>query len=496
MTEIAADSAIAAPAGPSRWRVIRAAAAKEWTELRRDSRLVALFALVLLLLAGALAFGAAQHSRLDRERDAAAAADRALWVSQGAKNPHEAAHFGQFAFKPQSLLALADPGVDAYVGSAVRLEAHRQKHPQFRSASDNGVASRLGGLSFAFVLQIVMPLVAILIGFAAFAGERERGTLRQSLSVGASGVDLLAGKALAALAALSALLVPAFALCAAAIVLIADHDVSVADQLTRLAALLAGYALYLAGFVFLALAVSALARTTRAALVILLAFWLVDGFLAPRVMTDVVERAAPLPTTQQFQQAIVEEENALIGEDETHPAYIAFKEKALAGHGVSRIEDLPFNFGGLALRWYDETGFPIYDRHFAALQAAIDRQDRLRAAPGFLFPLLAAQPWSASLSGTDASHQHDFAAAAEAHRRRIQNMASGDLIANAAKGKDWDEDYLSSPELWAKVPSFDYRSPDASFALSHVGGDLAALALWAAWTLGFAIFAARRLRPV
>jgi hypothetical protein len=123
MTEIAADSAVAAPAGPSRWRVIRAAAAKEWTELRRDSRLVALFALVLLLLAGALAFGAAQHSRLDRERDAAAAADRALWVSQGAKNPHEAAHFGQFAFKPQSLLALAGTGDRRQAEFSARLDA-------------------------------------------------------------------------------------------------------------------------------------------------------------------------------------------------------------------------------------------------------------------------------------------------------------------------------------------------------------------------------------
>jgi ABC-2 type transport system permease protein len=496
MSEIAASPAVAAPAGSGRWRVIRAAAAKDWTELRRDRRLAALFALVLALLLGAIAFGAAQHVRLDRQREAAAAADRSLWVSQGPKNPHAAAHFGQFAFKPQTPLALADPGVDAYVGSAVRLEAHRQKHPQFRSASDTGVASRLGGLSVAFVLQIVMPLVAILIGFAAFAGERERGTLRQSLSVGAAGVDLLAGKALAAFGALSTLLVPAFALCAASVFLLADHDVAVADQLTRLAALFAGYALYLAGFVFLALAVSALARTTRAALVILLAFWLVDGFLAPRVATDVVERVAPLPTAQQFQKAIAADEARLIGADETHPAYIAFRDKTLADHGVSRIEDLPVNFGGLALRWYDETGFPIYDRHFAALQSAIDRQDRLRAAPGFLFPTLAAQPWSASLSGTDSRHQYDFAVAAEAHRRKIQTMASGDLIANAAKGKDWDEAYLASPQLWASTPSFDYRSPDASVALAHVGGDLAALALWAGWTAALAIFAARRLRPL
>jgi ABC-2 type transport system permease protein len=127
---------------------------------------------------------------------------------------------------------------------------------------------------------------------------------------------------------------------------------------------------------------------------------------------------------------------------------------------------------------------------------SIDRQDRLRAAAGFLFPTLAAQSWSRSLSGTDAWRQYDFSTAAEAQRRRIQTMASEDVTNNARKGKAWDDDYMASPELWAKTPSFDYRSPDAAWAIAHVRGDIAALALWVAWTAALAIFAARRLRPV
>ena len=151
--------------------------------------------------------------RLDRERAAAAATDRALWTGQGAKNPHAAAHFGQYAFKPQSPLALADPGVDAYVGEAVWLEAHRQNEAQFRSARDTGVAARLGGLSFAFVLQTIMPLVADPASASpASPASASAARCASSMSLGASPVDILAGKALAALGALSALLVPAFAL--------------------------------------------------------------------------------------------------------------------------------------------------------------------------------------------------------------------------------------------------------------------------------------------
>ena len=377
MSEIIVAKASAAPAPAGRWRVARAVALKEWAELRRDSRLAWLFALVLLLMFGALAFGAAQHMRLDRERDAAAATDRALWTGQGAKNPHAAAHFGQYAFKPQSPLALADPGVDAYVGEAVWLEAHRQNEAQFRSARDAGVGARLGGLSFAFVLQTIMPLVAVLLGFAGFSGERERGTLRQLMSLGASPVDILAGKALAALGALAVLLVPAFSLAVLATLLLADHDVSVVDQLQRLLAFSFGYGLYLCGFVFLALGVSAAAKSTRTALVTLLAFWLANCFLAPRVMTDVAKRVATLPTALEFRNAIAEDKKRTFGHDEQHPAFVAFRDGVLAQYGVARIEDLPVNFRGLALRKDDENGFVIFDKHFGALQAAFDAQDRL-----------------------------------------------------------------------------------------------------------------------
>jgi ABC-2 type transport system permease protein len=493
MSEIVVAGSTAVQAPSDHRRVARAVALKEWTELRRDSRLTWLFALVFLLMLGALAFGAAQHMRLDRERAAAAATDRALWTGQGAKNPHAAAHFGQYAFKPQSPLALADPGVDAYVGQAVWLEAHKQNEAQFRTARDAGVGARLGGLSFAFVLQTIMPLVAILVGFAGVAGERERGTLRQLMSLGASSIDILAGKALAALAALAILLLPAFAIAVLATFLLADHDFSVADQLQRLLALSVGYGLYLAGFVFLALAVSALSRSSRAALVVLLAFWLVDCFLAPRVMTDVAKRVAALPTALEFRKAIAEDKKKTFGHDEQHPAFVAFRDGVLAQYGVARIEELPVNFRGLALRKDDENGFAVYDKHFGALQAAFDAQDRLRAAPGFLFPLLAIQPVSTSFSGTDSWHQFDFSTAAEAHRRRIQMAASEDLIHNARYG---DASYVASPEMWARIPSFEYAPPAVSWAFSHVRGDLVSLLLWTMLTAALAIFAAQRLRPL
>lgn len=483
---------VAQVAPTRRTHVIRPVAAKEFLEMRRDRRLLALFAFAALLTLASLGFGAAENARLTRERAAAAEADRLLWTSQGAKNPHAAAHFGQYAFKPTSPLSLADPGVDPYVGSAVWLEAHKQNEAQFRAARDGGIAARLGGLSAAFILQTVAPLIVLLAGFASFSGERESGTLKQLLSLGARPRDLLAGKAVALLGASAALLAPAAIGAAVAVATMTDANrFSLADQFLRLAAMTAGYAVYLAGFVFLALGVSALAKSSRAALVTLLAFWLVNSFLAPRLATDVARGLAPTPTAQEFRAAIAKDKAKSFGHDETHPAFIAFRDEVLKKYGVKDVKDLPVSFRGLSLRKDDENGYAIFDRHFGALQGAYERQDALRASAGFLFPLLALRPFSMAFAGSDSRAQFDFAAAAEAHRRDIQNEVSDNIIHFQR-----DESYVAGTELWKRIAAFSYRAPAVGFAASGSGEAIAGLIGWLALTVAFALFAIRRLRPL
>jgi ABC-2 type transport system permease protein len=492
VSDLALSRAATPSAAPARLRTIRAVAAREWLEVRRDRRLLALFGFVALLMAAALGFGAAENARLMRERAAAAEADRLLWTSQGAKNPHAAAHFGQYAFKPASPLALADPGVDPYVGVAVWLEAHKQNEAQFRPARDAGAAARLGGLSLAFVLQVIAPLVVLLMGFASFAGERESGALKQTLSLGVRPSDLLAGKALALVGAAGALLAPAFLGAAVAVALLTDASkLSLLDQLLRAAAMALGYGVYLTGFAFFALGVSARARDSRAALVALLAFWLVNAFIAPRLAAEAARAVAPTPTAQQFREDIARDKAKTFGHDETHPAFVAFRDETLKKYGVTRVEELPVSFRGLTLRRDDENGYAIFDRRFSALQASFETQDALRAAGGFLFPMLAIRPLSMALAGSDGRAQFDFATAAEAHRRMIQNEVSDNIIHFQR-----DEKYVAGPELWRRIAAFSWRAPGIGVALAGALEPVAALAGWLALTALFAVLAVRRLSPL
>jgi ABC-2 type transport system permease protein len=164
--------------------MIKRIARKELLEMVRDGRFRVLAAAVLALSLLSLAVGWKHYADVARQHAAAQAATRAQWLGQTNKNPHSAAHYGVYAFKPKSPLSIVDTGVDPYVGVAVWLEAHKQNEFKYRPAADRTAVERVGEMTAAETLQVLVPLFIVLMTFSAFAGEREQGTLRQLLSLG------------------------------------------------------------------------------------------------------------------------------------------------------------------------------------------------------------------------------------------------------------------------------------------------------------------------
>jgi ABC-2 type transport system permease protein len=197
-------------------------AQRELTELWRDGRLLLAGGLMAALLLTALLVGWQRQSEVEGERIAAQTMDYDAWVAQERRHPHDAAHQGMHVFKPLPETAVIDPGITPYVGSTIWLQAHRQSELRFRPAQDATGLQRFGNLSVAWVLQVLGPLLVIVLGFNAFAGEREQGTLRQALSLGVPPRRLLWGKALALVAALAVCLLPLLAVAVAAPAMQAD----------------------------------------------------------------------------------------------------------------------------------------------------------------------------------------------------------------------------------------------------------------------------------
>lgn len=447
-------------------------ARKELVDLSRDGRFRVLSSVVLAVSVVSLAAGWKAYADLSAQHREAQGATRQQWLDQPKKNPHSAAHYGVYAFKPKSQLAILDTGIDPYVGVAVWLEAHKQNEMKYRPAQDRTAVQRFGDLGGAEVLQVLLPLFIVLIAFPVFAGEREQGTLRQLLSVGARPRDLALGKALGVAAALGLILLPATVLGVLALTLSTSQGL-LADDPSRVVALSAVYALYFALVIALSLWVSAWARSARLALVVLLTFWFANSLVASRVISDLAAWLHPTPSAVEFQKAL---EADLADEKAIERRLEQRRQELFARYNVSTIDALPVSFSGISLQEGEEHGNEVFDAHFGPLFDTYERQNRVYQAGGALAPMLATRALSMGLAGTDFAQHRHFLGAAESYRRGIQRVMNGDIEKHQRPGQV----YLAGRELWDQVPAFDYTPPGVGWVLGRYRTSLIVLGAWLA----------------
>jgi ABC-2 type transport system permease protein len=460
-------------------------ALRDFLERRRDGRLYWAGGVVLVLLLCALAVGFQRQQEARAEQRIAQTLDYQDWLRQDQRHPHDAAHQGMHAFKPEAALAIVDAGINPYIGGTLWLQAHRQSEVKFRPAQDATGLQRFGDLSAGWILQVLGPLLVIVLGFNAFAGEREQGTLRQALSLGVAPRQLLWGKAAALGLSLAVLLVPA-ALAAAVAVLLGAEAGERTGALLRFGALAFGYALYLGIFIFLVLGVSALSSTSRMAITVLLALWIANTVIAPRVLSELSRAWHPSPTRLEFTQEL----NAGLKAESDRVWQQAF------GTTERWSRAVPLNKWGLALQIDDQASYAVYDRFYGALWDTYARQQKLQERSGLVLPLLAVRAWSMGMAGTDFAHHRDFTTAAEQHRRIVQDLMSADLVARADPLGHKHFEYQAGPALWATVPAFDYHPPAAAWAWRSNWQSLAVLCASLGAALAFALAAVARQRAL
>ena len=448
--------------------MIRRIAHKELVDTVRDGRFLVLATVVLAISVASLVAGWKHYRDVQSQHDEARRATRAQWLDQKPKNPHSAAHYGVYAFKPKSRLSMVDTGIDPYVGVAAWLEAHKQNEFKYRPAQDRTALQRFGELTAAEGFLVLVPLFIVLITFNAFSGEREQGTLRQLLSLGVRPRDLIAGKALGVAMALGLVLVPATAIGVIGLALTSEFG-ALADDAWRAASLGVVYLLYFATLVAIGLAVSARARTSRVALIVLLSFWFVNSLIASRAVSDLAGALYPTPSAVAFQSAMNQD---LSDSTDVERRLQQRRDELMRQYNVTTMDAVPINFAGVSLQEGEEHGNEVFDRHFGRLFATYERQNRVLQLAGVAAPLLPMRTLSMALAGTDFAHHRAFVDAAEGYRRMIQREMNGDIEQHAKPG----EIYNAGPELWAKVPDFAYERPGASWALAH---NVSVSALWA-----------------
>jgi ABC-2 type transport system permease protein len=475
--------------------VIAAILAKEWVELRRDQRVVVVGILVGLLALSTLVSGAFSNAEQTRQLRAAQRDDHETFSTQGEKSPHSAAHFGRMAYKPLPPLAVFDPGAAPYLGQVVWLEAHRQGPAMFRPAEDALELRRLADLSPGGVLVTLLPLLVFLAGYGAFVSERERGTLRQIIGGGSDVRSLFLGK-IVVLTVLGAGACFLTIVASTVVAVAAPASVSALDTLLRSGGLVLGYSAYGVTLAALALLVSAHARTSRSALLILLAVWALSVILVPRLAATVAESLCPTPRVGAFWAHM---SDAL---RKNRPARDSAEYRALARVVLSRalgrdvdeaeFESAQVNQAGLSLEVSEALDAAVYAQAYRELYASYEAQRRMRRLLSLLSPTIALQHLSSALAGTDvAAHEH-FVLEAERQRNLVVRTINEDLMMSGAAQRD----YVAGKELWARVPDFAYRAPPAAFAFRSARWDLIVLLLWASGAGWAAASSARRLDPL
>ena len=174
--------------------MIRKIAQKEWKEQVREKRLHTAGALLILLFITALFTSKAYYEHQQELRAQASEGIEENWLNQRDKNPHGAAHYGTYLFKPESRLALIDRGVNRYAGTVFFVEGHVRNEGQFRTIEDETGLVRFGELTPAYILLYLMPLLIIVVGFNTFTREKEGGTWRLLQSHGVPLREIIAGK--------------------------------------------------------------------------------------------------------------------------------------------------------------------------------------------------------------------------------------------------------------------------------------------------------------
>ncbi|TXG00829.1 DUF3526 domain-containing protein [Massilia arenae] len=459
---------------------------QQWMSLARERRLRLLGLLVLALSALALFDAALDARRLENARIHDTVAEEAVWEAQGEANPHGAAHFGRFVYKPAAPLAVLDPGVTAHLGSTLKLEGHVQNASRFRATDGGAALSRFGGFSPAFALQVLVPLTIVFAAFGVFSGERARQLAWQEIGAGATPWQLMLGR-FAACAAVLLLLLALVGVLAA----LATVPAWSAAHFAALGLMLAAHGLYWTAILGVTLAISAWSASSRGALFGALAFWIVTAVLAPMLAPMLAEARHPTPSAEAFEAAVTDE--VMKGPDGHSPRDVRFAEfekATLARYGVRHIDELPINYAGLLFEHGEKATADIYNRHVDRLYDGYAAQARLALAGSAFSPLLALRPLSSSLARTDMEAHRHFLAQAERYRYETVQALNRDIKLNR---KPQMREYASDVAAITRGIAFAPQPLALGELLPRTTVPFAALAAWVGGALLLMRLAARRL---
>ena len=442
----------------------------EWKNLIRDrlffySTIFFVLSLSLVVWMGILQQENQQQSQSDAQKRV-----RKQWENHEAMNPHRAAHYGSFAFKPLNILNAMDGGINDITGNVLQLEGHVQNEIIYSEASQALSVSKFGKLKSSLILQYVIPLFLIFLSFGSMSKEKETQRIKLLILQGASIDKLVNAKSIS-------VWIYGLLLLVVTVTIQSILGSTNPEIFKRLAYILLSYGLYYFTITSLSTYLSAILKDKTSALSSILAIWILWTIFLPKIWGNTVEKIHPLPSRQNFKSIMKEDRSKGIdGHNPRDKRREDLKEKILAEYGVDSLKNLPINFDGIVMQKDEEYGDKVWDKHFGSNYNILSKQKFLYQISGFLNPFASLQSASMGFCGTDMIHHLDFLRKSEDYRRHLIKTLNDAHAYGGSKTGDWgwtvDNDFFKS------VEGFTYVTPKIKEKIKYYFIDFSALLFW------------------
>ena len=197
--------------------------------------------------------------------------------------------------KPPTVLSAVAVGIQDAVGRNITLDYTRNPKPIDSKYDSNPVFAIFGPLDLTLIVKIVLSLFAILFAFDAIAGEKEKGTLKLTLSNPVPRDRLILGKAIGGFVSLILPLAIPFLMGLILLNIFPDVLLTAGDWI-RLGIILLCFLLYLSVFFNLGLFISSRTHRSSSSLFVLLFIWVVFIFIIPKAAAMVSRQFVSVPS--------------------------------------------------------------------------------------------------------------------------------------------------------------------------------------------------------
>jgi ABC-type transport system involved in multi-copper enzyme maturation permease subunit len=277
--------------------MLRDIIAKEIQDTIMSPRFIFTFLLCTILILLSVYTGINSYLAEQKEFSAAIALNKKNLESQ--PNYGTLAGTGTKINKKPQVLSTVVSGVQEAVGRVATVNIAYDPSLVDSKYSSNPVFAVFGALDLSYIVKIVLSLFAILFTYDAIVGEKERGTLKLTLSNRVPRDRLILGKAIGGfISLLIPLVIP---LVLSLLILLIYPNVSLSgDDWGRIGLICVLFLVYLSVFFTLGLFVSTRTSRSSTSFLILLFIWVTFVTIIPKAAVIVAARINPIPSVHEI----------------------------------------------------------------------------------------------------------------------------------------------------------------------------------------------------